>query len=163
MKRRTFAFAALALLSAATFAAPGGAPIRVSDAWVRATVEGQKDTVAYLAIHSDDAVALVGARADVAGQASIHEMRMHGDMMMMMPVQRLDIAAGQTLRLEEGKYHLMLEQLKRPVKAGDKIVLTLTFTNAQGAQRDVKVEATARALAEHEMHEDHMHGGMGHE
>ena len=42
----------------------------------------------------------------------------------------LPIEAGKTVSLAPGGYHLMLMQLKAPLKKGDKVPVTLTFEKA---------------------------------
>ena len=46
----------------------------------------------------------------------------------------LSVEDGETVKLEPGGNHLMLEQLKRPLKAGESIPITLTFERS-GARR----------------------------
>jgi len=78
------------------------AQVVVTEPWVRGTVEGQASTGAYMTVESAHDVTLVGASSDVAGHTSIHQMQMHGDMMMMRPVERVQIHAGRPFVLEEG-------------------------------------------------------------
>ena len=42
----------------------------------------------------------------------------------------LAIEAGKTVDLAPGGYHLMLMELKAPLKSGDKVPVTLTFEKA---------------------------------
>ena len=44
-------------------------------------------------------------------------------------VERIEIAAGASLRLAAGGYHLMLEQATRPVQPGDRVAITLHFSD----------------------------------
>jgi copper(I)-binding protein len=86
---------------------------------------------------------------------------MHGDMMMMRPVERLPIQAGHSVALDEGHYHVMLDDLKRRLNAGDKVGLDLQFLDANGGKEVVHVLAPVRELgAQDSMH---MHSDMGHE
>jgi hypothetical protein len=150
---------AVVLLLACSAAAT--AQIVVTKPWVRATVEGQPATGAYLTVSSAHDVTLIGASSNVAGHASIHEMQMHGDMMMMRPVQRLPIPARHSVALEEGHYHVMLEDLKRRLNVGDNVELELQFLDANGAKQVIHVLAPVRELATHDP--AHMQSGMGHE
>ena len=63
-----------------------------------------------------------------------------GGMMGMQPVNEITIPAGQTLTLKPGGYHVMVMDLKKELKAGDTIPVTLTF----GRSGDVDVTATVR-------------------
>lgn len=150
----------LALMLAALLALePARAELGIKDAWVRATVAGQTATGAYMVITSDRDVTLAGVASAWADHCALHEMMMHGDMMMMKPVDKLAIVAGKPLVLDEKNYHVMLEGLKRQVHVGDKVRLTLTFVDDKGVRRHIDVDAVARPLATHEEHaHDHMGG-----
>ncbi len=48
----------------------------------------------------------------------------------MHPVDRVDVPAGATVALEPGGYHLMIEGLTAPLRAGDRLELDLVFQRA---------------------------------
>jgi copper(I)-binding protein len=166
MLRRSNVIKALVAATIAALAAPAIAVVSVTGAWVRGTVEGQETSGAYMVINSDRDVTLVGVQSDVATDAMLHEMKMHDNMMMMMPVERLPVAAGRALILDEHNYHIMLEGLKHQIKPGQNVSLRLKFVDAKGAIEEVQVTAVARELSAHEDpsgHGSHMHDGAGHE
>lgn len=144
----------LTLLLGAYAAAAVGA-VTVSDAWVRGVVASQTATGAYLTVTSTTATTLVGVASPAAETVEMHEMMMHGDMMMMHPVKRIAIPANGKVDFAPNGYHIMLIGLKRPLVDGQKIPLTLTFEDAAGAQGSTTVEAVVRPLAEGAEH-DHM-------
>jgi copper(I)-binding protein len=84
--------------------------------------------------------ALVGASSPAATTAEVHETVAMGTpapgasgdagMMGMQPVKRLEIPAGGSVELKSGSYHVMLIGLKKDLKAGDTIEITLTFEKA---------------------------------
>lgn len=122
---------------------PAQAPqVSISDAWVRVTPPEAKNSAVYLTIESEDGDALTGASvpADVAGMAQIHETTGHGGMKSMSEVERIEIPAGEPVKLEPGGYHLMLLKLAEPISAGDSVPVTLTFAKAG----EVAVDAVAR-------------------
>jgi hypothetical protein len=47
--------------------------------------------------------------------------------MKMFPVDGVEVPAGKTVRLASGGYHVMLTNLQKPLKAGDKVPMQLTF------------------------------------
>jgi copper(I)-binding protein len=141
---------------------PAWADVTVKDAWVRGTVEGQTSTGAYMVIASDHDVTLTSAATPLADHAQVHEMQMHGDMMMMMPVERLAIPAGKPVALDERNYHLMLEGLHHAVRAGDSVPISLNFVGTKGDHFQVSVQAVARALSSHGASMDNMDGPMNH-
>lgn len=149
----------MSLLIAAVMAAPAlvyaQAAVEVSNAWARATVAAQKAGGAYLDIRSAAAVRLVGAASPVAARTEIHNMTMEGGVMKMFPVDGIDIAAGQTVRLAPGGYHVMLLDLKRQLKAGDRVPLTLTIERADKSRTTVEVSAEVRDIAGAAAHKGH--------
>jgi len=62
-----------------------------------------------------------------AGMAMLHDMVMEGGLSKMQHVPTIAIAAGDTLRLVPGSYHVMLSQLARPLEVGNTISVTLQF------------------------------------
>ncbi len=55
--------------------------VTVTDAWARATVQGQKATGAFMKITAKDNAKLIAASSPVAGVVEIHEMKMDKDVM----------------------------------------------------------------------------------
>ena len=121
MKR--FALAALAGL----FSLSALADVSVAEPWVRATIPAQKATGAFMQLKSDADARLVSVASPVAGVVEIHEMVMDKDVMKMNPVSGLDLPAGQAVELKPGGYHVMLMDLKAPLKANTTVPLVLTF------------------------------------
>ncbi len=132
---------------AAALAAPSAfAQITVSAPWVRGTVPQQKATGAFMKIESKEPVSLVSASSPAAGVAEVHEMAMEKDVMKMRPVKKLDVAPGKPIELKPGGYHVMLMDLKQPLKAGETVPITLTFEKADKSRQTVDVKAEVRAL-----------------
>lgn len=138
------------LLLAAAFAAQAQtAAVAVEGAWARASVQGQSGTGAFMTLTAREPLSLVGVATPVAGVAEVHEMRMEGDVMKMRAIPALDLPAGQPVQLKPGGYHLMLMELKGPLKADTQVPLTLRFRDAKGALStlDVSVPVAVRAPA----------------
>jgi hypothetical protein len=136
----------LAALAGAA-ALPAVAQVVVTDAWVRGTVAGQKATGAFMQLKSATDASLVGAASPVAGIVEVHEMKMEGGMMKMNAVDRLPLPAGKTVELKPGGYHVMLMDLKQPLKEGETVPVTLTFEDKAGKKQTVEVKAPVRPLA----------------
>lgn len=119
----------------------------VKDAWVRATVAGQQATGAFMKITAPQGGRLLGVSSPAAALAEIHEMRMEGDVMKMRAIDRLELPAGKTVELRPGSYHVMLMNLKAPLKVNDTVALTLTFVDGQGAQQQEQVQVPVRLMA----------------
>lgn len=101
------------------------AQIEVSSAWARPTVEGQSGTGAFMRLLSRDGARVVGASSELAGVVEIHEMVMQGNVMRMRPIAGLDLPPGDVVDLKPGGHHMMLMDLKRPLKNGEKIKVDL--------------------------------------
>lgn len=136
----------LALAATALVAPAALAQVTVTDPWVRGTVSSQKATGAFMKLETKQPVSLVSASSPVAGVTEIHEMAMEKDVMKMRAVPRLDVAPGKPAELKPGGYHVMLLDLKQPLKAGDSVPITLTFEKADKSRQTVEVKATVRAL-----------------
>ena len=105
----------------------------IRQAWSRATPNGAKTGGGYLTIENKGSAPdrLIGGMADVAGKVQVHEMSMDNGVMKMRPVDNgLAIDPGKTVKLAPGGYHLMMMDLKAPLKQGDKVPVTLEFEKA---------------------------------
>jgi copper(I)-binding protein len=137
----------LVFVAAAASAAVAHAQVTVSDAWVRGTVHGQTATGAFMQLRSPDGAAIVGAASPLAGTVEIHEMRMEGNTMKMRAVQKLDLPPGQAVELKPGGYHVMLMDLKGPLKKGDTVPIKLKVQSKSGQTQEIEVKAEVRDLA----------------
>ena len=149
MTRQLLALLASSLLSVSAFA-----QVSVLEPWVRATVPQQKVTGAFMRVQSAAPARLVGVQADVAGRAELHEMAMDGQTMRMRRVESIELPAGKPVNLASGGYHVMLMDLKRQVKEGESVALTLTVQDAAGKRQDVKVKVPVKPLT-HSAHAGH--------
>ncbi|MYM67678.1 copper chaperone PCu(A)C [Pseudoduganella sp. FT55W] len=135
------------LLSLLLMAAlPALAQVTVGEPWVRATVAAQKATGAFMTLTSTQNTKLVGVSSPAAGVVEVHEMKMDNDMMRMRQIPSLDLPAGKPVKLAPGGYHLMLLDLKQPLKDGDKVPLTLEIEDAQKVRSKVVIDAPVKPL-----------------
>jgi copper(I)-binding protein len=105
----------------------------ITQAWSRATPGGAKIGGGYLTIENNGSAPdrLIGGSADIAGSIQLHEMTMNNGVMTMRPLDKgLAIEPGKIVKLAPGGYHLMLFDLKGPLKQGDKLPVTLEFEKA---------------------------------
>lgn len=123
------------------------AQVIVQTPWVRATVPGQSSTGAFMDLTSAAGTTLVGVSSPSADMVGVHRMDMTPDgIMKMREVERLPLPAGKTVHLAPGGYHIMLMDLRAPLRQGEKIPLTLTIEDAQKKQQTIEVQAEVRAL-----------------
>jgi copper(I)-binding protein len=137
---RRFVFAAA--LSAACVTAH--AQVTVTEPWVRGTVASQMATGAFMKITAAKPAKLVGASSPVAGVVEVHEMALENNVMRMRAIEALDLPAGRSVELKPGGYHVMLMDLKRELKDGETVPVTLVIEQG-GKRQNVEVKAQVRA------------------
>ena len=158
MKNLTSMLAAAAALLAVA-AAPAEAQetkagdLVITQPWSRATPAGAKVAGGYLTIENKGSAPdrLVSGAGDVAGKVEIHEMAMNNGVMTMRPLDKgLTIEPGKTVKLAPGGYHLMLMDLKGPLKQGEKVPVTLEFEKAGKVTLSLDVQGVgAQAPMDH--------------
>jgi copper(I)-binding protein len=133
-----------AAAAALFFALPALAQVSVAEPWIRGTVPGQMATGAFMRITSQQPAKLLEAASPVAGVVEIHEMAMEGNVMRMRAVPALDLPAGRTVELKPGGYHVMLMDLKRALKEGESVPVTL-LVETGGRRERVDLAVPVRA------------------
>ncbi len=132
---------AMAIIGACS--APVGHTPTVSDPWVRPPMGADLPAAGYLTIvGGTENDALIAASSPVAQRVEIHEtMAGASGMTGMQPVEQIEVAAGSTVTLEPGGYHLMLMGVTEELAVGSTVELTLTFETAG----DIVIQAAVRA------------------
>ena len=137
--------------------------VAITNSWVRATVQGQKATGAFMTVTSKENAKLVTVSSPVAGIVEIHEMKMDKDVMKMSALPNgLDLPAGKAVDLKPGGFHIMLMDLKLPLNKDVAVPLTLTFQDSSGkksqqvVQVPVSVQPPSGQVMNHQ-HGDHKH------
>jgi copper(I)-binding protein len=130
--------ALLSLVSTSVFS-----QVQISDAWSRATPPGAKIAAGYLTIRNQGAAAdrLIGASSPAAARVEPHVTEKQGEVMRMREVKGYDVPAKGSYELKPGGAHLMLVDIKRPLKEGDKVPLVLRFQKAGEVKVDLEVKA----------------------
>ena len=170
------AFSQIVVNSPTAVSAPAKPAVAVKYGWVRATVAGQQSTGAFMSLTARAPTTLVRVATPAAGIAEIHEMKMDGDIMRMRQLLAVDLPAGQAIELKPGASHVMLMDLKQPMKPGSTVPLVLTFRDAKGVESQLSValpvaqvapsasakRATSAASAAGSTAADAKHGGHQH-
>jgi len=125
---------------------PGSSAVQVKEPWVRGTVAQQKATGAFMQLSAPQDMRLVEARSPVAGVVELHEMAMDNNVMKMRAVPGIDIPAGKGAELKPGGFHVMLLDLKKQLKEGDTVPLTLVLEGKDKKRQSIDVNAPVRAL-----------------
>jgi copper(I)-binding protein len=134
------------LLAAGLFSGAALAQVTVTDPWIRATVPAQSSSGAFMQLTSKQDARLVGVKTPVAGSAQLHQMEMQGQSMKMRAVDAIALPAGQAVNLASGGYHVMLFDLKRQLKEGESVPLTLVVEDAKHKRSDLTVNVPVKPL-----------------
>ncbi|WP_417516876.1 copper chaperone PCu(A)C [Minwuia sp.] len=103
--------------------------------------------------NAGEADALIGVTSDFAARNELHTHLHEDGRMMMRPVEKIELPAGETVKLEPGGLHLMLMGLKAPLKAGEKKTVTLIFEKA--GEVDVELSIEERGSGAETKHDGH--------
>lgn len=147
-----------ALLTVACSQGDGaGSELKMLDGWVRAPIPGRANTAAYIKLSnpSDSDWTLVSVSSDQAARVELHQHSEDGGMMRMRKVDSVTIAAGTTMELMPGGYHLMLFDIGEHI-AHVKAV-AFNFSAADG--RQARFLLPVRSILDGEGEGSH-HGGM---
>jgi copper(I)-binding protein len=112
--------------------------IEVKDPWVRLVPPNAKNTAAYMKIENKgtEADRLVDASNNVSKITELHE-TVEGKMRR---VKAIEVPAGKTVELKPGGLHVMLIELKEPLKEGQTVEITLKFEKSG----EIKVQAPVK-------------------
>jgi copper(I)-binding protein len=128
-------YVVLAMLAVILFACSKQAPeISITDNWVRATAEGQDVGTAYMTITSASDTSLIKVESSASDSVEIHSMSMENGVMKMRMLEQLDLKSNSPNKLAPGGFHLMLFDLKSPLKAGETVSFNLHFKNKGGKE-----------------------------
>mgnify|MGYP002784618650 CR=1 FL=1 len=136
--------------------------VTVAHPWARATPGGATVGVAYAEIKAKDGAAdtLLSASSPAAGRIEIHTHTMDGGVMKMRKIEKLAIPAGGSAVMRPSGDHIMLFDLKAPLKEGDLVPMTLVFEKAG----EVTIEATVEPVGAKGPHgSDGQPGHEGHD
>lgn len=110
---------------------PASAAVTVEDAWVKAAPDGMTAAFGILSSTADDELTVIAADTDAADGTELHETADDGSGTSVMREVGggFAIPAQGALALEPGGNHLMLMGLTGPLRAGDEVRFTLTFSD----------------------------------
>jgi copper(I)-binding protein len=136
--------------SAFALAEGDGGEVVIRDGWVQETPAGQTITAAYMVIenHGDAGITLKAASSLVARVIELHKMELTDGLMKMRRVDSIDIPAKETVELKPGGYHLMVIGLDHQLKEGERVSLTLQFSNDVRKSISVPVKSRSAMMKE---------------
>jgi copper(I)-binding protein len=115
-------------LSVASCTKPGG--LEVSNAWARDSIGGVANAAVFMTIRSPTPDRLVGASSPVAKRTDLMTIAGGSEAMRMIYVKGVDIPANQPVSLNPGGFHVWLDDLNQPLKAGQSFPVRLRFEKA---------------------------------
>lgn len=146
-------FAASLMFSAGVLA--GAADnVSVQDPYVRLAPPNAPATGAFMVIknNGDKDIKVLKAENPASKVTELHTHLNEGGVMKMRPVPAIDIKAKGEAVLKPGGLHVMMIDLKAPMKEGDIVPITLTFDDGSAKKVDAKVVrpmAAGMPMSEH--------------
>lgn len=133
-------------------------PIKIGHPWARATPPAAKVGGGYLKIENTGASPdrLLGGETAAAARLEIHESTFtDGIARMREKVDGVGIDPSETVELRPNAIHIMLVDLKAPLKQGDKFKATLRFEKAGPVEVEFQIQgigAQPQAAPDHATH-----------
>ncbi len=142
MKLLTLAAVLSTAFAGSAWAAGAADSISADQPYVRAVPPGQSTTAAFMVLKNADSKvhSVVKATNPASKVTELHTHTMEGGMMKMRPIKQIDIPAKGEAKLEPGGLHVMLIDLKKPLKEGETVPVTLTFEDGSSKQVDATVK-----------------------
>lgn len=167
MNLRSLSFVSVGLLFSLLFCGAALAheyrvgDIHIDHPYARATMPGQTSGGAYFTLENKgkQGDALISAQSPAAKSVEIHSMSMTADnVMRMREVSSIELKPQEKIVMQPGDgYHIMLLGLKAPLKAGDKLPLTLTFKKVGKVETSIFVEENKTNNTDAKQEEHHHH------
>ncbi len=142
---------AILFLAGLSFAGP---KIVIEEPWVRAVPPVSTMSAAFMEIENegDEADYLVGVSSPIAEVSEIHTTIMQDGMMKMRRLKEVKIPAGESVEFKPGGKHIMLINLKKHPKPGDRVKLVLEFKKSGKIEVQAKVKGHGMEEHRHKVH-----------
>ncbi|TMH26521.1 MAG: copper chaperone PCu(A)C [Betaproteobacteria bacterium] len=150
VKRRALLACGVGIILAATHAQ---AIFIVNQPWARPAARGGSTEV-YMDLTSTEGVMLIAVATDAAQAVFILQPGKA-----VKPTESVALKPGTLVALKPGSYRISLQRLARTLKLGDRVTLTLTIRDADGAEQQIPVNAEVRLRSpiEDELAHKHRH------
>jgi copper(I)-binding protein len=136
-------------LSALFFSFSVQAQIQIEKPWTRATAPGAQVAGGYMVIRNAGRAGdrLVAASSPVSAKVELHVHINDNGVMRMREVKGYAVPAKGAFELKPGGAHLMFLDLKRPLKEGEKVPVSLKFEKAGEVNAEFQVGGMGGAAA----------------
>lgn len=128
--------------------------IEVKDSYVRATPPGLPNSAAFMTLvnTTDKDLAVVKASSAVSKVVELHTHTMKDGVMKMFQIPKIDVPANGETVLKPGGLHIMLIGLYNPLKVGEKVDLTLEFSNGETKTITAEIKTVMGGMQHHGNH-----------
>jgi copper(I)-binding protein len=104
------------------------ASIQVDKQFARPAIQRQANSAIYMELRNGGSnAALVSATSEASHVVELHTHINDNGLMRMRKIDRIELPAGQDVRLQPGGLHIMLIGLKRDLVLGEQVDFTLKF------------------------------------
>jgi copper(I)-binding protein len=139
--KRNYSLPLIFLLSIFLLSAcvPSGPQLTIDDAWIRPDPLWE-NAAGYFTVFNDgnESDTLLGVSISISASESLHQTVMEGDVHKMLPVERLEIAPGESISFQPMSYHIMLIDLNAGLDYGQ--TASLIFNFEKSGQIEVQAE-----------------------
>ena len=117
--------------------------IDVSRPWARVSSASAREAGGFFTLtnKATEPDRLIAAASPAAGKIGIHSIKITGPSMSMRPMEKgLGLPPDTAITLKPRGYHLLIQELAKPLAKGDRLTVTLTFEKAGPQQVELVVE-----------------------
>ena len=118
--------------------------IDINRPWMRQSPATAQQAAGFFTVTNKarEADRLIAAESPVAARVEIHGIKVVGPGITMRPMEKgLGLPPDTAITLKPRGYHLMMQELKKPLIKGERVPVTLTFEKAGARQVELVVEA----------------------
>jgi copper(I)-binding protein len=159
--RKLWVAALLGLSVSMPGAARSAETIAITEVWLRPALVAGGAGAAFAIVKNAGNAAdkIVAAKTSAAGTVELHTHTSKGGVMQMRRVDAIDVPANGTVELAPGGFHVMLMDMKKPLKDGDSVPLTLVFEKSG----EKTVNAAVRGMGQRSAGQRRMPRGSAHQ
>jgi len=129
--------------------------IVISKPWARASIADKNMSAAYMNIknNSSESDVLYKAISEVAGKIELHKVVINDNgVAQMVEMNKIVIPAMQEVILKPKGLHIMLFEIKKPLRDGEEIKMELYFEKAGKISVTMPIKSIAHTADEHHKH-----------
>ncbi len=135
----------LALVFSASALADAATSVTVEKPFARKAIKAQRNSAAFMTLrNSGPAVAIVAAESPVAEIVELHTHVHDNGVMRMRKIDKIELPAGGEVTLKPGGLHVMLLGLKQDLNEGERISVTLKFSDGSSKTIEAPVRMVMR-------------------